>query len=68
MITDVRPGGPAAEIGMRAGDAITGIGGRAIADIDDFRRRLATLRNSHNVLLSVVRGRRLYRITVPLQR
>ncbi len=68
VVTEVRPGGPAAEIGMRPGDAITAIGGREIEDADDFRRRLATLRNSHNVLLSVVRGRRLYRVPVPLAR
>ncbi len=68
IVREVRRGGPAAEIGMRPGDAITGLGGRPIANRDEFRRRLATFRNSHNVLLSVVRGRRLYRVTVPLAR
>ncbi len=68
LVAEVRRGGPAAEIGMRTGDAITAIGGYGIEDVDAFRKRLASFRNSYNVLLSVVRGRRLYRVTLPLDR
>ena len=64
----VRRGSPAFEIGMQSGDGITALGGRGIADVDSFRKRLAALRRSNNILLSVVRGRRLYRVSIPLTR
>ena len=47
---------------------ITALGGREIDGPDSFRRRLAGFRNSNNVLLSVVRGHRLYRVTLPLDK
>jgi Do/DeqQ family serine protease len=62
----VRPGSPAAEIGIRAGDLIVGLGGQAIADVDGFRRRLIDYRNAQRVLVSVQRGRRLYQVPMPL--
>lgn len=66
VVTRVRNGSPADLIGMRSGDGITAIGGRDIAALVDFRRRFAAFRNSNNVLLTVARGRRLYRVTLPL--
>ena len=68
VVVKVRPDSPAAQIGIQRGDAIAGIGGRAVEDVGAFQRALAALRNSNNVLLSVVRGRRLYRVTVPVAR
>jgi serine protease Do len=68
VVVKVRAGSPAAQIGIRSGDAIAGVGGRAVEDVGAFQRALAALRNSNNVLLSVVRGRRLYRVTLPVAR
>jgi len=67
-VSRVRDGSPAADIGIRPGDGITALGGRDVVDVDAFRRRLAGFRNSNNILVSVVRGRRLYRVTIPLAR
>ena len=67
-VEKVRYRGPASEIGIKAGDEITALGGRAVDGPDSFRRRLAAFRNSNNVLISVVRGRRLYRVTLPLDK
>jgi len=64
----VRDGSPAARIGLVPGDSILAVGGREIASRDEFRRRCATVRNKNSVLLTVGRGRRLYRVTVPLDR
>jgi serine protease Do len=67
-VEKVRAGSPAARIGIGPGDTILAVGGREIATRDDFRRRCATVRNKNSVLLTVGRGRRLYRVTVPLDR
>jgi serine protease Do len=67
-VTRVRPGSPAAQIGLAPGDTVLGVGGREITDRDEFRRRCASLRNKNSVLLTVGRGRRLYRVTIPLDR
>ena len=68
LVARVRDGSPAARIALAPGDAIVAVGGREIASVDDFRRRFAGLRNKNSVLLSIGRGRRLYRVTVPLDR
>lgn len=68
IVTRVREGSPAARIGLAPNDTIVAVGGREISDPEDFRRRFAGLRNKNSVLLSVGRGRRLYRVTVPLDR
>jgi len=67
-VARVRADSPAQEIGLAAGDFIAAIGGRDVRDPDDFRRGLAAVRTSNQVLVSVVRGRVLYRVTIPLER
>lgn len=68
VIEQLRHRGPAHEIGIQKGDQLTALGGREIENHDGFRRRLAAFRNSNSVLVSVRRGRRLYRVTLPLDR
>ena len=68
VVEDVRYRSPAHEIGIEKGDRISALGGREVAGGDAFRRRLASFRNSNSVLVSVVRGRRLYRVTLKLDR
>lgn len=67
-VTRVRAGSPAARIGIRVGDRITALGGRDIDNVDEFRKRIDIFRHSNAMLVSVVRGRTLYRITLPLDR
>jgi serine protease Do len=62
----VRPGSVAAEIGFAGGDVLAAIGGREVHGLDGFRKEIAAARSSSSVLVSVVRGRRLYRVVVPL--
>ena len=68
MVARVREGSPAARVGLVAGDAIVAVGGNEVATPEEFRRRFAGLRNKNSVLLTVGRGRRLYRVTIPLDR
>ena len=68
LVTRLRRGSPAQEVGMVAGDAITAVAGKDVDGVDAFRRRLAAVRNSNHLLISVLRGRRLYRVTIPLAR
>ena len=55
-------------VDVHAVDVIAGLGGHEIDGVDTYRRKLAALRNANAVLVSVLRGRRLYRVTIPLYR
>jgi serine protease Do len=66
VVKKVRPGSAAAEIGFASGDVLAAIGGREIHGLDGFRKEIGAARASGSVLVSVVRGRRLYRVVVPL--
>ncbi len=68
VVERVRAGSPANRIGLERGDVIAALGGREVSDLDGFRRAIHSYRHSNNMLLSVVRGRRLYRVTIPLDR
>jgi serine protease Do len=68
VVTKVRSGGPAAIVGIRPGDAIAAMGGLNTTNVAAFERASAKLRNSNNVLVSVVRDRRLYRVTLAVAR
>ncbi|HYC57604.1 MAG TPA: trypsin-like peptidase domain-containing protein [Candidatus Binatia bacterium] len=65
-VARVRRGSPAARIGFEPGDIIVGIGGREVGSAETFRKHLASARGSRKLLLSVLRGRRVYRVPVPL--
>lgn len=65
-VKSVRRGSNADEIGFQPGDVIAAVGGRDIDTIDAFRKQIGAARSNSKLLLSVVRGRRLYRIEVPL--
>lgn len=67
-IVSVRPRSPADQIGFRQGDEIAGLGGRPTTNLDKFRRRIADIRFSHSVLVSLRRGQELYRVTLRLDR
>ena len=65
-VKKVRSAGPAERIGFTRGDIILGIAGNQIKTLAEFRRKIIDARMSQGLLLSVVRGRSLYNITVPL--
>ena len=64
----VRPGSPAARIGVQTGDRLLGLGGTALHSVAEFRRKVIEIRGSREVLLSVGRGPYQYNVNVPLVR
>lgn len=68
VVAKLRKDSPATSIGFEPGDLIAGVGGVEISSVEDYRKELARHRDRNNILLAVVRGRRLYRVTVPLAR
>ncbi len=65
-VAKVRPGGPAGEIGLEAGDLIRQVGGEEVSSEDEFAHgvMLAFQRGAFPML--VQRGRRGYYITLPI--
>ena len=64
----VRPGSPAARIGVQTGDRLLGLGGTATHSVAEFRRKIIEIRGAREVLLSVGRGPYQYNVNVPLTR
>jgi Do/DeqQ family serine protease len=64
----VRPGSPAARIGVQTGDRLLGLGGTATHSVAEFRRKVIEIRGAREVLLSVGRGPYQYNVNVPLVR
>jgi serine protease Do len=55
VVTDVDPGGSAAEHGFQSGDIILDIGGKTVGDTSDVRKSLSEARSQgkHAVLMRV---------------
>ena len=68
VVTRIRRNAPAHQIGIAPGDIVASLGGRQVDNHDAFRRKLASFRSSNNLLISILRGRRLYRVTLRLDR
>jgi serine protease Do len=62
----VRPGSPAARIGVERGDRVLALGGAAVRSLADFRRRMFEARAARGVVLSVGRGPYQYNVQIPL--
>lgn len=68
VVKRVRPGSPAARIGVEQGDRLLGLGGAPLRSLAEFRRKMIEVRGARSVLLSVGRGPYQYNVTVPLAR
>jgi serine protease Do len=64
-IAEVRPGSHALRAGLRPGDLLLAIGDQPIASIAAFRRSVGGLRDPSPAALTVQRGPRTYRLTLP---
>jgi serine protease Do len=67
VISGVRPGSVAQEVGLETGDALLRVNNQPIPNTDAFREALLTARRGRSVLLLVGRGRYGYHITLPFQ-
>src|SRR2546427_2054699 len=68
VVSRVRPGSPAARIGVQRGDRLLGIGGTPLRSVAELRRKMIEVRSARSVLLSVGRGPYQYNVNVPLAR
>jgi Do/DeqQ family serine protease len=55
VVSQIYPGGPGAEAGLKQGDVIIAINGKAIEDAGSLRFRLATMAIGSSAVLSVLR-------------
>lgn len=55
LINQVRKGGPAEQAGLRVGDVVTAVNGKAVDDPDSMRYRVATLAVGGNTNVTVLR-------------
>jgi Do/DeqQ family serine protease len=65
-IDAVRRGSAAGRIGLRRGDLLLGVNGRALGDGEDLRRAILDLRGRARALIVVQREGARYHVTVPL--
>jgi S1-C subfamily serine protease len=56
VVTEVGPGTPASKAGIRRGDVITKVDGKAISNPDELRDAMHAVRPGQEVTLSVARG------------
>lgn len=67
VIDAVRPGGPAAEAGLKPGDTVLTLNGMTISDNRDLSRQLYRMRGGDRVELRVQRGEEQHVIPVVLE-
>ncbi|MBF0610422.1 MAG: DegQ family serine endoprotease [Magnetococcales bacterium] len=56
VITEVEPGSPAAESGIRPGDLVVEIKGKSIQKVEDFHEAFAQVKGGQTVLLRLMRN------------
>ena len=67
-VTAVRHQSPADRVGIKKGDVISALAGRPVTSMEELRLRVVKNRHAQRVLVSVLRGTRLYRVPLPLAR
>ena len=63
IITEVRQGTPAGQLGLRAGDVIVSVGGAAMTNVTELDKALK--RGQRRWTLEIRRGNQLYQLAVP---
>jgi len=68
VVTGIDPAGPAAEQGLRTGDVILDVGGKAVANVGDVRKALSEAKSQgkHDVLMRVKTGDATKFVAVPI--
>jgi membrane-associated protease RseP (regulator of RpoE activity) len=56
LVREVVTGGPAAQAGLKPGDVITAVNGKAVDDTNDLRSRVAEFKSGDEITLTIVKG------------
>jgi serine protease Do len=67
-VTEVKPDGPAAERGIRTGDVILDVSGKAVNSPSDVREALSDAKSAgrHDVLMRVKSGNNTHYVALPV--
>jgi serine protease Do len=68
LVTEVQPGSPAAQAGVKSGDVITRVGGTHVQDGRDLARKVAGIAPNKSVDLTLVRDAKQQKVSVKLGR
>ncbi len=69
VITDVAPGSPAEQAGLRAGYIIVEIDHKTVQDVDEFNKIIDSIPNDKNILLRIrTKGAASYVVVPPVQK
>lgn len=66
VVESVRANSPAQSLGLAKGDRITGVGGRAVKNKNDYLEAFRRAYLNQQILLRVVRGSRVYQVRMSL--
>lgn len=66
LVSDIAPGGPAEEAGLRRGDVIVGINDKKIKDMPELPKTIANYKPGRTVTLTVVREGKTIKVPVKL--
>ena len=66
LVVQVESGGPADAAGLQLGDTLLGLGGEALDDVDDLRRKLRGYAAGQAVTLNLARGGAAHDLSVTL--
>lgn len=66
LVSDVAPGGPAEEAGLKRGDVIVGINDKKIKDMPELPKTIANYKPGRTVTLTVVREGKAIKVPVKL--
>lgn len=66
LVSDVAPGGPAEEAGLRRGDVIVGINDKKIKDMPELPKTIANYKPGRTVTLTVIREGNTIKVPVKL--
>ncbi len=67
LVTDVRMGSPAADVGIRQGDVIARLNRVILKKVDDLNQLMPLIVQQDSVMMVVVRGSNAYRVNVMVQ-
>ncbi|MBI2059858.1 MAG: trypsin-like peptidase domain-containing protein [Nitrospirae bacterium] len=65
-ISKVRPGSPAYQTGIRAGDILLRLDSRVLYSLDDFRETVLNMRGQASILAEIQRGNFIYRVVLDI--